>query len=72
MGKTQEDMVLEFLKEHGEGMTSREAFERFGIMQMPRRIWNLRRAGWRIASAPETGVNRFGKSVTFFRYTLEA
>lgn len=71
MGDTQEKMVLDYLKSHKNGMTSKDAYELFGIMQMPKRILTLRRAGYVIKSTPKTGKNRFGKKVCYVQYTLE-
>lgn len=68
---TQEEMVLGYLKKHKNGMTSKDAYELFGIMQMPKRILTLRRMGYEIESTPKQGLNRFGKKVNFVVYTLE-
>ena len=70
--QTQEDMVLGYLMEHESGMTSLIAFECFGIMQMPKRIFNLKKRGYRISATPKTGKNRFGKAVHYVVYKLEA
>ena len=70
--KSQEDLVLCYLKSHKGGMTSLVAFERYGIIQMPRRVFNLRKRGWKISSTPKTGKNRWGKSVRYVVYRLEA
>lgn len=66
----QHEMVLEYLKTHANGMTSKDAFEYLGIIQMPKRIWILKRLGYKIKTKTETGVNRFGKPVHYTRYTL--
>ena len=42
----------------------------FGIMQMPKRIFDLRKDGWKIDSRPEVGKNRFGERVSYVRYIL--
>lgn len=68
--KKQHEMVLEYLKTHKKGMTALDAFNLFGIMQMPKRIWILKRLGYKIETKTETGVNRFGKPVHYTRYTL--
>lgn len=67
----QHDMVLAYLRLHKEGMTSLDAFNKFGIMQMPKRIWILRRMGYDIESITETGKNRFGETVKYTRYLLK-
>lgn len=66
----QHEMVLEYLKSHKKGMTSLDAFNLFGIMQMPKRIWILKKLGYNIQKKTENGVNRFGKPVHYTRYTL--
>ena len=67
----QHDMVLAYLRLHKEGMTSLDAMKKFGIMQMPKRIWILRRMGYDIESITETGKNRFGETVKYTRYVLK-
>lgn len=66
----QHEMVLEYLKSHAKGMTSKDAFEKLGIIQMPKRIWILKRLGYKIKTKTEKGVNRFGAPVHYTRYTL--
>lgn len=66
----QHEMVLEYLKTHKKGMTSLDAFNLLGIIQMPKRIWILKKLGYKIETKTETGVNRFGKPVHYTRYTL--
>lgn len=67
----QHERVLEYLMSHKEGMTSKDAFEYLGIIQMPKRIWILKRLGYNIKTKTECGVNRFGEKVHYTRYTLE-
>ena len=66
----QHEMVLEYLRKHKNGMTSKDAFEYLGIIQMPKRIWILKKLGYKIGTKTETGVNRFGNPVHYTRYTL--
>lgn len=66
----QHEMVLEYLRKHKNGMTSKDAFEYLGIIQMPKRIWILKKLGYKISTKTETGVNRYGKPVHYTRYTL--
>lgn len=68
---SQHELVLDYLKKHKEGMTSLDAFNLFGIMQMPKRIWILKRLGYKIKTKTESGINRFGSPVHYTRYTLE-
>ena len=66
----QHEMVLDYLKSHKEGMTSLDAINLYGIIQMPKRIWILKRLGYKIGTKTEMGRNRFGKTVHYTRYTL--
>lgn len=68
---SQEEMVLDYLKKHKEGMTSKMAYDHFGIMQMPKRILNLRRKGYAIKSTPKVVKNRYGKNCRIVVYTLQ-
>lgn len=69
---TQEQMVLEWLRSHKDcGITSHIALEELGIIQLPARIYRLRRRGHIIRTVPFTGRNKFGKEVKFLRYFLE-
>lgn len=68
--KAQHELVLESLLNHEGGMTSKDGQRLFGIMQMPKRIFILRKDGWNIVSVPCEGKNRFGDKVNFVRYVL--
>ena len=68
---TQKERVLAYLLEHKEGITSLKAYELFGIMQMPKRIFDLRADGWNISSTPKDGLNRFGQPISYVVYKLE-
>lgn len=68
---TQEEMVLDYMKTHPDrGITALEGFDMFGIMQFPKRIFNLIRQGYNIVSNYETGTNRYGNTVRYKRYYL--
>jgi len=71
MQKAQHEMILEYLQNHKEGITSLEAFTLFGVMQTPKRIWILRNMGYKIMSIGEQGKNRFGEPVHYTRYVLQ-
>lgn len=57
------------LIESGESITNAEAKD-LGIMQLPARIWELRQAGYNIKSELIKGVNRYGDTVYYAKYTL--
>ncbi len=67
--KTQCEVVLTHLKEHG-SITSIEAFTEYGILRLASRINDLRRRGYLIKSELKTGKNRFGETTHFCVYTL--
>ena len=67
---TQNDMILDFLKTHSEGITPRDAQERFGCMRLSARISDLREMGYNITTESETRKNRFGHHTTYARYKL--
>lgn len=68
--KAQHELVLEYLLNHEGGMTAKDGQRLFGIMQMPKRIFILRKDGWNIVSVPCEEKNRFGDKVNFVRYML--
>lgn len=53
------------------GITSAEAYERYGIMDLPKRICELQADGHRFKKETMHAKNRYGKAVTFTKYTLE-
>lgn len=67
---TQNDMILDFLKTHAEGITPKDAQERFGCMRLSARISDLREMGYNITTESETRKNRFGNYTTYARYKL--
>lgn len=67
---TQRSLILSYMKEHG-SITTYEAFMELGITKLTTRISELRRGGFLIRERSESGVNRYGKPVTYNRYWLE-
>ena len=61
--------VLKYLESH-EGITSMEAFEKFGATRLSAIIFNLKKYGYNIKSEKVTSKNRYGEKVTFSKYTL--
>ena len=61
--------ILDYLKSH-RGITSKEAFERFGATRLSAIIFSLRKAGYNIVNVPKSGKNRFGESVHYDEYRL--
>lgn len=67
---TQKEMVLRHMREMG-SISSFEAFSEYGITRLAARIHDLREDGYNINSSVHDARNRYGKKVTFERYTLE-
>lgn len=68
---TQNDMILDYLKTHSEGITPKDANDLFGCMRLSGRIHDLRSMGYDISTTNETKKNRFGVPTTYARYKLE-
>ena len=66
---TQEEIIKEHLEKYG-SITSFEAFERYGITRLSAKIYNLRHEGLSITNEPLNAINRYGKKVSFVKYTL--
>lgn len=66
---TQHSLILSYMKEHG-SITTYEAYEQLGITKLTTRISELKGAGFDIRQRTESGLNRFGKPVTYNRYWL--
>ena len=69
LNQTQEERVLDWMKRNGE-ITSSIAYDELGIIQLPKRIWNLKRIGYTIKTEWREGKNRFGDKVRFCVYSL--
>lgn len=70
MAKNQNEQVLTHLKNHKNGITSKTAFERYGITRLSGRIFELRKMGYTIETDNVTEKNRYGHPVTYARYRL--
>ena len=69
-GLTQKERILGWVKEQG-SITSKEAFDYLGIGRLASRIFDLEREGYRFKRQTESCPNRFGKSASYTRYSLE-
>ena len=69
LNQTQEERVLNWIKSNGE-ITSAIAYNELGIIQLPKRIWNLKRRGYTIKTEWREGKNRYGEKVRFCVYSL--
>lgn len=68
---TQNEMVLNHLQTRGE-ISPREALDQYGIMRLGARIYDLRKCGYKIQSIDTPVKNRFGKTVIYTTYKMEA
>ena len=69
LNQTQEEKVLDWMKRKGE-ITSVIAYDELGIIQLPKRIWNLKRMGYTIKTEWREGKNRYKEKVRFCAYSL--
>lgn len=67
---TQEDLVLNHLKEYG-NITSWTAIELYGITRLSAKIYNLRASGYPIASVNKVVTTRYGKKTSICEYVLK-
>ena len=67
---TQRMAVLDYLKTH-KGITSMEAFEKFGATRLSAIVFDLKKAGFNIVSIRREGTNRFGEPTRFAEYRLK-
>lgn len=68
---TQCDMILRYMQETG-SITPWEAMREFGCMRLGARIWDLKKRGFEIQTEMVTDQNRYGKRVSFARYSVNA
>jgi hypothetical protein len=66
---TQCNLILSHLREHG-SITPLEAMREYGIMRLGARVWDLKKQGYKISMSRESGLNRYGESTSYARYTL--
>lgn len=61
--------VLQYLKTHKKGITSMEAFEKFGVTRLSAVIFILRKE-YKIEAIHCEAKNRYGEKVRFDRFKL--
>lgn len=66
---TQADAVLDHLK-NNKGLTSKEAFEKYGVTRLSAKVFELKKKGYEIVCFPRTGVDRFGHKTRYGEYRL--
>lgn len=67
---TQRDRVLSYLRDFG-SITSWQAYEDLGIMQLGTRIFELKKQGYKFTKEKVTKTNRYGNKCRFDKYMLE-
>lgn len=68
---TQTTEILNFMKTHKRGITSKDAFERFGAMRLSGIIFQLKKQGHKITTDYVIVKTRYGRNVEIARYKLE-
>lgn len=68
---TQNEKVLDYMERFG-SITQIEALSDLGIMRLASRINDLKKKGYCVKKEMVKSKNRFGESVQFARYSLEA
>jgi len=71
MKHTQTSDILKYMESHKNGITSMDAFERFGATRLSSIIFGLRKRGYDIDTEMITVKTRYGKHVDVARYTLK-
>ena len=69
--RTQTSDVLDYLKSHKKGITSKQAFEMFGATRLSSIIFQLRKQGYNITSINTLVPNRYGGKSQVSCYKLE-
>ena len=65
---TQCEAVLKYLEEFG-SITTYDSFIQLGVTRLASRIVDLRREGYSFKKDWVTKKNRYGKTISFLRYT---
>ena len=63
----QNQQVLNHLAKYG-SITPKQALERYGIMRLGARIYDLKNLGYNITRTIEKGKNRYGEPCHYARY----
>ena len=67
---TQRERILIYIKDFG-SITRIEAFFDLGIFELPARICELEKEGYKFKKTQHTTKNRYGEKIRFTRYRLE-
>lgn len=66
---TQNEMILKYIHDYG-SITPLEALKEFGCMRLASRINDLKNQGYNIVSEKVSIKNRYGKKVSFAKYSI--
>ena len=69
MKVTQKDRIINYIRQFG-SITSWEAYQDLGVMQLGARIDQLQKEGYEFETKWEHKKNRYGEDVRFKRYYL--
>ena len=67
--KTQRDAIIEYITEFG-SITPIQAFADLGITKLATRISEMRKDGWTFNIEMVSTKNRYGRSVSFAKYSF--
>lgn len=70
MKVSQKDRIINYIRQFG-SITSWEAYQDLGVMQLGARIDQLQKEGYVFRTEWESKKNRYGENVSFKRYYLE-
>lgn len=62
--------IIKYMKEH-DGITSKEAFEQFGVTRLAACIFELRKLGYIIDTVMLDTVTRFGEHTSYAKYVFK-
>lgn len=65
----QQQRIIEYINTFG-SITSLQAYNDLGIVQLPTRIWELKRLGYKIAKKHITVRNRFKEKSSIVSYSF--
>lgn len=67
--KTQAERVIEYIRRFG-SITSAEAFTELSVMDLPKRICELKNMGYLFSIKTVSGKNKFGEKIHWNEYRL--
>lgn len=67
---SQKERIIKYIKDYGY-ITSWEAYQDLGVMQLGARIDQLQKDGYKFKTEWEHKKNRYGENVSFKKYSLE-